>query len=199
MALLVSRMNGQDDLLTRPRVSHKISEYIVEFIDVNILVPLKIMQGGKFDFELTLDFDKFLPDRHKINSVSPYTTHNKKFITPNRFRTVDKIIKWAYLSVCTTTLDENIRPKEYALLAYELVGSFLIKNFKKITKDILDKHQENLDFNYIESFPFPASFEDQKYSLDESTYSKGMVPGNTRKEELIWIVPSVEYKKHYGF
>lgn len=192
-------MCGREDLLSRPRVSAKISEYIVDFINQNLLVPLKIMQSEKFDYSLTLEFDKYLPGVHKINSVSPYTTDTKKFVTPIGFTIVDKTAKWAYLSVCTTTMNETIEPKEYAILAYELVGSFLIKNFKRIKKETLNNFMDRIDFTLIESFPFPAPFEEQKYSLDDATYMLGWESDYATKEEQVWVTPAVDYKKHYGF
>lgn len=200
MALLVIRVHGTEpgELFSRPRVSAKISEYIIEFINTNILVPLKIMQSDKFDYSLALSFYKFIPGKHKINSVCPYTTDQKKFVTPIGFSIVDKTTKWAYLKVSTTDLDETIKPKDYAILAYELVGSFLIKNFKKITKEVLDEYFEKLDYRLIESFPYPAPFEEQKYSLDESGYVKDW-DDYVNKRTGKWVDFKDEYLKHYKF
>jgi hypothetical protein len=200
MALLVSRIHGTKprELFSRPRVSAKVSEYIIELISRNILVPLKIMQSDKFDYLLSLSFSKYIPGKHKINSVSPYTTDQKKFVTPIGFSTIDKTTKWAYLSVSATDLDETIKPKDYAILAYELVSSFLIKNFKKITKEILDKNLETLDYGFINSLPYPAPFEEQKYSLDESGYVKDW-NDYVNKETDKWVYFKDEYLKHYKF
>ena len=61
---------------------------------------------------------------------------------------------------------------------------------------------KRLDRNYIESFAFPASFEEQNYSLDDIEYP---VMPLTKDEEWIsidrWITinPKVEYLKHYSF
>jgi hypothetical protein len=49
-----------------------------------------------------------------------------------------------------------------------------------------------MDNNYIESFKFPAVFEDQKYLLDdekEASYSNG--------ETLVKVDIKKEYKKYY--
>ena len=200
MAILVSRIHGikPEELFSRPRVSAKISEYVIEFINTNILVPLKIMQSDKFDYILSLSFDKYIPGKHKINSVSPYTTDQKKFVTPIGFRIVDKNEKWAYLYVSSTDLDQTIKPKDYAILAYELVASFLIKNFKKVTKESLDKSFKKLDYGLIESFSYPAPFEEQKYSLDESGYVNDWDDYVNKRTDK-WIYIKDEYLKHYKF
>ncbi|RXK62501.1 hypothetical protein ESA94_05735 [Lacibacter luteus] len=59
-----------------------------------------------------------------------------------------------------------------------------------------------LDKNHIESFPFPASFEEQQYSLDEIEYPVTPLAeghGWVGLEKLITINPRIEYLKHYPF
>lgn len=200
MGITISRMYGTDaeEMLSRPRVSAKISEYIAGFINTRILVPFRIMQSEKFVYSLTLSFGKYIPGKHKINSLSPYTTESKKFATQKGFRVVDKTTKWAFISVTTTDLDERVTPKEYAILVYELIGSFLIKNFKKVTRELLDKRFESLDFEFIESFPYPAPFGEQKYSLDEAGYVKDWDDYVNKRTDK-WVYYKDEYLKHYKF
>jgi hypothetical protein len=107
-----------------------------------------------------------------------YDTEDTKYsLTKISNRTENGIKYKDIMIVCySIKLNENITPKEYADIVYEMVGAFLIDKYKKITKEIIDKYKNEMDNNYIESFKFPAVFEDQKYLLDEeegASYSNG--------------------------
>jgi hypothetical protein len=62
--------------------------------------------------------------------------------------------------------NENITPRVYADLVHNMVSVLLKRWYKRVTKEIMDENKSGMDYNYIESFPFPASFESQKYSTD---------------------------------
>jgi hypothetical protein len=83
-----------------------------------------------------------------------------------------------------------------------MFADFLSSNYKKFDKEVFDKLILHLDKEYIESFTFPASFEDQQYSLDDIE-----LPVIPLSEGYEWvdigswtkINPKVEYLKHYPF
>jgi hypothetical protein len=59
-----------------------------------------------------------------------------------------------------------------------------------------------LDKQYIESFSFPASFEEQQYSLDDIEYPIAPLEYGYEwagLDKLVTINPKAEYLKHYPF
>ena len=163
MAFVIHRIVGEDNLLKRPRVSHKISEYIFEYIDTQILRPARIMQSDKFIYDMNLHFSFEIPKNHKIIYRSPYSTDNRLYIPMKGFRTFEKLTKNAHLSVIADDLDHDIAPKEYAFLVFRMFADYLLVNYKKLKKETFDRLEKVLDLKYIESFPFPADDDDQLY------------------------------------
>ena len=70
------------------------------------------------------------------------------------------------MSVLADDIDQTITPYEYATVVFKMIADFLLSNYKKFDKEVFDKLILKMDKNYIEGFAFPASFEDQLYSLD---------------------------------
>jgi len=199
MASIIDRIVGRADLLKRPRVSYKISEYIFEFINDQILKPANILQSDKYIYEWTLSFSFKIPVNHKILYKSPYSTGTRLYVPHKGFRTFEKITKNAHLSVVADDINQDIMPEDYALVVYNMIADYLLYNYKKLKKETFDQSKERLDISKIKSFPYPAPFEDQKYILDGSRYLLGWHQDYATKEDEIWITPAVDYKRHYGF
>lgn len=204
MPFVIKRSWGVNykSLLARPRVSHKVSEYVFDFINENILKPNKVLQSDKYVYILTLSFSPSIPKNRKFPFpyTSPFATETRLFFGQKGFRTYEKIEKWATLSVIADDIDQSIKPYEYATVVFKMFADFLLGNYKKFDKEIFDKLILELDKNYIESFAFPASFEEQQYSLDDIE-----MPVIPLSEGYEWvdignwtkINPKVEYLKHY--
>jgi hypothetical protein len=179
-------------LYKRPRVDYRISEYVFDFINKNILKPNKIMDTG--NYSVCLSFCFYDTELLKCFDDTAYDTEDTKYsLTKISNRTENGIKYKDIMIVCySIKLNENISPKEYADIVYEMAGAFLIGKYKKITKEIMDKYKNEMDNNYIESFRFPAVFEDQRYLLDEeeASYSNG--------ETLVKVDIKEEYKKYYN-
>ena len=191
-------------LLTRPRISHKVSEYVFEFLNENLLKPNKVLQSDKYVYVFTLSFSSSIPKNRKFPFpyTSPFATETRLFFGQQGFRTVEKIEKWATLSVLADDIDQSITPYEYASVVFKMFADFFLSNYKKFDKEMFDSLIEKLDKNYIKSFVFPASFEEQKYSLDETELpviplSEGYDWADIDK--WITINPKIEYLKHYPF
>lgn len=188
-------------LLTRPRVSHKVSEYVFDFINENLLKPSKVLQSEKYVYKLTFSFSFSIPKR-RFPYTSPYATETRLYFSQRGFRTFEKIEKWATMAVIADDIDQSIQPFEYATVIFKMFGDFLLSNYKKFDKAKLDALIPKLDRQYIESFAFPASFEEQEYSLDYIEYP--MAPLDFGYEwagldKLVTVNPRVEYLKHYPF
>jgi hypothetical protein len=172
MAFVIHRIVGQNELLERPRVSHKISEYVFDFIDKNILSTNNIMQSNKFIYVLTLSFSFGIPTNHKIIYRSPYSTDKRLYVPMRGFRVFEKVTKNAHLTVVADDINQNIKPNDYAILVYRMFADYLLLNYKKLKKETFDNFEKQLDFSHIESFPFPAAYDDQKYMEWDNDISK---------------------------
>ena len=83
-----------------------------------------------------------------------------------------------------------------------MIADFLLSNYKKFDKEAFDKLILKMDKNYIESFAFPASFDEQQYSLDDIEFP--VIPLSegynwVDLDKWIKINPKVEYLKYYAF
>ncbi len=163
MKFTVERMAGQHDLYTRPRVSHKISEYVFSFINEKILKPNRIMQSDKFIFKFVLYFLYGIPPNHKIIYKSPYSTSMRLYVPQTGFRTFEKLNKYAHLSVVVDDINEHIAPADYASVVYRMFADYFLFNYSKLNKEIFDRFETELDYKHIESFPFPATYDEQLY------------------------------------
>jgi hypothetical protein len=198
MTFIIRRLVGQENLLKRPRVSSKVSEYVFGYLNDKLLIPLNIMQSNKYVYDLTLSFNFRLPKANTILYKSPFSTAKRIFIPQKGFRIFEKTNKTAHLTVLAEDIDENTTPKEFALLIYDMFADFLLYNFKKISKEEIDQLKAKIDFSKIEKYKFPAPFSEQDYILDKGKY---MVEWNDflNKREDKWIIVKDEYLKHYGF
>ena len=64
-------------------------------------------------------------------------------------------------------VSESITPREYADLLFDGIGAALVFNFKRLKREEFDGLKPKIDWSMVESFPFPASFEEQQYIGDE--------------------------------
>jgi len=188
-------------LLRRPRVSHKISEYICDLVNESILKPNKVLQSDKYIYEFTFHFTFSIPKR-QFPYTSPFATETRLYFSQRGFRTFEKVNKWVTVIVLADDIDETIEPFEYATVILKMFADFLLNQYKKFDKKMFDDLIEKIDRKYIESFPFPASVDEQDYSLDDITYP--VVPleyghGYVGLDKLVSINPKSEYLKHYPF
>jgi hypothetical protein len=153
-------------LYKRPRIDYRISEYIFDYINKNILEPNKIMQTG--NYSICLSFAFYHKNEQRYFEDNSYNTETAKYDSETSNITEDGIkYKNIQLFCYSTEMDENIKPKEYANIVYDMIGIFLIRQYKKITKKIMDKNKTGMDYSYIEKYKYPALFKEQKYLLDE--------------------------------
>jgi hypothetical protein len=196
MSILIQRSFSPDykSLLKRPRISYKVSEYVFEFINDNLLKPLKVLQSDKYIYKFTFSFSFSIPER-EFPYTSPFATNRRLYFSPRGFRTFEKIEKWATLVVISDDIDQTILPYEYATIVFKMFGDFLLTNYKKFDKNTLDKMLADMDNQYIDSFAFPASFEEQRYLLDDIEYPIALpVYGHewAGVDKLVTINPKVE-------
>jgi hypothetical protein len=196
----ISRITDADlvSLLQRPRVSFKISEYVLSFLDETILKPNRILQSDKHIYWFTLSFSFSIPNPNRILYKSPFSSKTRLFVPHKGFRTVEGK-KWAFLSVIADDINQDIKPYEYALVVFDMFADYLLYNYKKLNKPDLDNLRNGMDQRYIQSFRYPAAFGEQQYSLDESRYGLKPIGPGEKVEDSIIISPRDEYLKHYPF
>jgi hypothetical protein len=80
-----------------------------------------------------------------------------------------------------------------------MMGAFLTSKYKKITKEIMDKNRKGMDYNLIESFKFPAPFENQKYLQDNPGILKWGTVFKGKKIDIVEINIKEKYIEYYGY
>ena len=188
------RMDREDHykitLFSRPRVSIHVDEYIWSFIEENIVKPHKLMRSEKHGYLLDISFDQFDPAKHRYFPLSSYNgllregvemdSANRSYFredfaggkdrttwfSPNKIWTNcgDKVLN---VDIKAANVSENITPREYADLLFDGIGAALVFNFKRLKREEFDGLKPKIDWSIVESFPFPAPFEEQRYIGDE--------------------------------
>lgn len=219
------RMDREDyykiTLFSRPRVSIHVDEYIWSFIEENIVKPHKLMRSEKHGYLLDISFDQFDPAKHRYYPLSPYNgplregvemdSANRSYFredfvggkdrttwfSPNKIWTNygDKVLN---VDIKAANVSESITPKEYADLLFDGIGAALVFNFKRLKREEFDGLKPKIDWSIVESFPFPAPFEEQRYIGDEGEIHVYSWDG--RKETTLVGPYSVRelYLEHFG-
>ena len=52
-------------------------------------------------------------------------------------------------------------------MLFDGIGAALVFNFKRLKREEFDGLKPKIDWSIVDSFPFPASFEEQQYIGDE--------------------------------
>ena len=188
--------NNAKILCQRPRVDYRITEYIFNIINENILIPKKIMLPKNYVFSLFMYM--FIPPKHKIfddlYSIkrpelekdiiyydSPYDTENTKYATYVH----QPIGSYVSISCFSVLFNAEMTPREYVETVYNMFCFYFTFRYKKLlSKTIFDELKQNIDYDYINSFPFPAKFENQKYSLDNTIIEINTIYDKVQKK---WI------------
>ena len=187
------RMDREDHykitLFSRPRVSIHVDEYIWSFIEENIVKPHKLMRSEKHEYLLDIAFGQFDPAKHRYFPLSSYNgllregvemdSANRSYFredfaggkdrttwfSPNKIWTNcgDKVLN---VDIKAANVSENITPREYTDLLFDGIGAALVFNFKRLKREEFDGLKPKIDWSIVESFPFPAPFEEQRYIGD---------------------------------
>ena len=177
-------------LFGRPRVSIRVDEYIWNLIEEHIVKPHKLMRSEKHKYQLKIAFGRFDPVQHRYYPLSPYNgplregvemdSANRSYFredfaggkdrttwfSPNKIWTNcgDKVLN---VDIKAANVSESITPREYAELLFDGIGAAMVFNFKRLKREEFDELKPKIDWSIVESFPFPAAFEEQQYIGDE--------------------------------
>ncbi len=181
-------------LFQRPRVDARISEYVYEYINAKVLAPKNRMQKGSFNYNLS--FGIYNPKKHTIVSKSVYDDAHT--IYRSHLYNSRPDYKRIQISCNSTLFNAEMTPKAYATMVYNMFAAFLVEKYKRFDKSMFDDSRINLDWAYIDSFPFPAPFDAQRYLLDEQKIKRTYSDGITYTVEAPVDIRA-EYLKHFGF
>ena len=56
-------------------------------------------------------------------------------------------------------------PSEYANIAFDAFGSFLVIIYKKLNKSDFEDIKSSMDYEYINNLPFPASLKECRFFI----------------------------------
>ena len=187
--------NNVEMLCKRPRVDYRISEYLFDFINQHILTEKRLCKTGTYDFTLFLKV--FNPEEHKFFFDNPYDTEFTKYAPSIRHSIKSKINE----IFCSSALfNAQMTAKEYVAIVYDMFAFYFILRYKKLTKALFDELKQKIDYDYVNSFEFPATFENQKYILDDSSIGINPVYDKKQREwvsERIFCIKD-EYLKYFG-
>ena len=148
-------------LLQRPRIDYRVSEYVFDYINKNILAPHTILQKGDFTIDLFLgpyDDKKWARLFPKLDYDTETTQHSyvmkKKEIT---------------LYCNSIEINQNLTPTMYASLVYDAMASFLIEAWKDRKRNVekIEKTGYAGYYYKVKRYIYPALFEGNNYIGDE--------------------------------
>ena len=177
-------------LFSRPRVSIRVEEYIWSLIEEHIVKPHKLMRSEKHKYLLKIAFGRFDSVRHRYYPLSPYNGPLREGVKSDSangwypredFADAEERTTWFSpdkiwtncgnkvldVNIDAANVSESITPREYADLLFDGIGAALVFNFKRLKREEFDGLKPKIDWSMVESFPFPASFEEQQYIGDE--------------------------------
>ena len=201
------RMDREDHykitLFSRPRVSIHVDEYIWSFIEENIVKPHKLMRSEKHEYLLDIAFGQFDPAKHRYFPLSSYNGLLREGVemdSANRsyFREDFAGGKVLNVDVKAANVSENITPREYADLLFDGIGAALVFNFKRLKREEFDGLKPKIDWGIVESFPFPAPFEEQRYIGDGGKIHVYSWDGRQKKTLVGPYSVRELYLEHFG-
>ena len=148
------------------------------------------MCSEKHRYLLKTSFDRFDPVRHRYYPLSPYNGQLREGVKPDSangwypredFADAEERATWFSpdkiwtncgnkvldVNIDAANVSESITPREYADLLFDGIGAALVFNFKRLKREEFDGLKPKIDWSIVESFPFPAPFEEQRYIGDE--------------------------------
>ena len=119
------------------------------------------------------------------------------WFSPNKIWTNcgDKVLN---VDIKAASVSENITPREYADLLFDGIGAALVFNFKRLKREEFDGLKPKIDWSIVESFPFPAPFEEQRYIGDGGKIHVYSWDGRQKKTLVGPYSVRELYLEHFG-
>jgi len=145
-------------LFKQVRVVHKIGEYIVDYIYKTIPQFDAILKKNYYKITLSLEFHNKQKDalsgKKRNDGLAlfgyyvdeDYSDENRSYIMRGKKKTILHVV---YIS---TLLNQNVTSKECANILYDMVSVLLKRWYKTMTKEMMERNKDGIDWKYIESF-----------------------------------------------
>jgi len=146
----------------RPPISHKVRDYLIKFITTELLEKKNILINAKWNVILALFFirkAKFGPDQ-------VFLAKGSRTVSAENTKIYEVLIPMQIIDAAENKYLKTIE------LIYEAITLFLTSTYKKVTIESMAEIWEKVDLKYLLSLPYPAPFNEQKYSLDEMVESR---------------------------
>jgi hypothetical protein len=137
----------------RPPISHKVRDYLVQFITDELLVPNHLILDGEWNIELAMLFipvDEFGPHQVDIYEAEIYED--------SKLRSYPIAIP---LDAITQSEEPYLKTIE---LLYEGLFRFFPSFYKQVHAHDMQDLWEKIDFDYLFSLPYPADITEQPYT-----------------------------------
>ena len=190
------------------------------FIEENIVKPHKLMRSEKHGYLLNISLTSLTRQNTDIFRF-PHTTvrfgkgrdgqrqqklfprgfaggmNRTTWFSPNKIWTNcgDKVLN---VDIKAASVSENITPREYADLLFDGIGAALVFNFKGSNGRSFDGLKPKIDWSIVESFPFPAPFEEQRYIGDGGKIHVYSWDGRQKKTLVGPYSVRELYLEHFG-
>ena len=145
-----------------PIVSYEVVEYIWGYIEEKFLVPKKIWINDKFTYHLSIFIEKMDEDAIFFQE-NWFNTEKTKYLTP-KFSTF-KTDKHTSLFITSGELSKDMDIRIFSCMLYNVLSSIVLTYTQKLSIYDFVREREHLDFNFISTFPYPASIESSKYII----------------------------------
>ena len=125
-----------DILRKRPRIDYRVSEYVFEYFSKKIFITYGIVLPENYEVFLAMDtYD--IKRRERLQYTSPYNTNTTKFSSMliNRMNNGKEYLT-IHIECFSLELNECIKPIDYANIVYAMFSDFLVKEYKKKSREL---------------------------------------------------------------
>jgi hypothetical protein len=143
----------------RPPISQKVRTYFETFVETHVLVPHKIVIGGKWKIWFHIFFSE----------SGPFVLFNNVALADGGPRTITSDGVKMYTGLI---LIDDIQTSATPYLTtieklYEVITLFFTTHYKKVKPAFMNGLWEKVDLDYLQSLPYPAPYEEQQYFTDQ--------------------------------
>jgi hypothetical protein len=146
-----------------PIVSYEVVKYIWGYIEEKFLIPKKIWINDKFTYHFSIIIEK-MEEEDVFFQENWFNTEKTKYLTP-KFST-SKEIRYTTLFITSGELSKDMDIRIFSCMLYNVLSSIVLTYTQKLSIDDFVREREYLDFNFISTFPYPASIESSKYIIE---------------------------------
>jgi hypothetical protein len=144
------------DHADRPAYSNKVDEYFEKFVYDNILTPFQIILDKEHTVILSVMILK--RDETNVEGIGIYDSATVEG---------EDLVYYPVSIILEDVLDGGNVMENIVSLYFQVISLFFLTNYEVVSQEYMLSLNENIDWAYLLSIPYPAAYEDQKYVGDE--------------------------------